>query len=385
VLVFRAVPRYCQRCVLPETRPGVKLDDEGVCLGCRNVADKRSVDWSARAAAFEQVVADAKAKQRKYDCVIPVSGGKDGYWQTLTCLEAGLHPLCITYRVPLRNELGQANLDNLARLGVDHIDYRPNPHVERAFIERAFRERGISHLVAHMAIFALPLQVALAYDAPLVVYGENSAVEYGTEDQSLTGARVDRRWLERFGVTEGTTAEDWVDDERLTADGMTPYYLPPEAELAARDMKVVFLGHFFEWDPDNSRRIAEAHGFRFREDPLVGHVAYTNIDDDLLGIHHHPKWHKFGITRTFDTLSLEIRNGRMSRPEAIGIIRERGEEVPWTAIEKFCDYVGFDQAEYFRILERFRNPAIWSRRDGRWVIDDFIVPDFEWPEDPAPR
>ena len=38
--------------------------------------------------------------------------------------------------------------------------------------------------------------------------------------------------------------------------------------------------------------------------------------------------------------------------------------------------------EYFAILEEFRNAEIWSRRDGRWVIDDFLVPDFRWPEDP---
>ena len=362
----------------------MKLDDQGICLGCRNVASKQAVDWDARAAAFDEVAKAAKARGAKYDCVIPVSGGKDGYWQVKTCLDHGLHPLCVTYRVPFRNELGQRNLDNLATLGVDHIDYRPNPHVERAFMERAFREKGMSGLVAHMAIFALPLHVAVAYDAPLVVYAENSAVEYGTEDQSLTGAKLDRRWLERFGVTDNTTAADWVDGDRLTKEGMAPYWLPDEDEIEQRNMKVVFLGHYYKWDPDNSRRIAEAHGFEARKEALVGHVPYTNMDDELLGIHQHAKWHKFGITRTFDTLSMEIRNGRTTRAEAIEVIRTRGAEVPWRAIELFCEYVGMSKEAYFRVLEGYRNHDIWTRRDGRWVIDDFIVPDFEWPADDHP-
>ncbi len=375
------MPRYCQSCVLPDTRPGVRLGDDGICQGCKNVDAKKRIDWEARAGAFEQVADAARRQNRKYDCVIPVSGGKDGFWQVQTCLEHGLHPLCVTYHVPFRNELGERNLSKLVELGVDHIDFRPNPAVERAFIKKAFSTRAISGLVPHMAIFALPVQVAVAYDIPLVIYAENSAMEYGTEDDSLTGARLDHRWLMRFGVTDGTTAEDWIDDE-LTRQGLGPYFFPSDAELEARDIKVVFLGYYYPWDPENSKRIAEQYGFESRkEGPLVGHYSYANIDDELLGIHQHAKWYKFGITRSWDTISMEIRNGRVTRDEAIALLRDSGAEIPWHAIELFCNYVGISQAEYFAILEKFRNPEIWSRRDGLWVIEDFLIDPFDWPED----
>lgn len=377
------MPHYCRSCILPETRPGVKLDSDGVCQGCRNARQKRAIDWASRAAAFEQVVAHAKSRSRRYDCVIPVSGGKDSYWQVTTALEYGLHPLCVTYVVPGRNSLGEQNLRRLVRLGVDHIDFRPNPDVERAFIEKAFRTRGISGLVTHMAIFSVPIQIALAYDIPLVIYGENSAFEYGTEDQSLVGARLTRRWLESFGVTDGTAAEDWI-DEQLSREALAPYAHPSEARLAKQAINVVFLGYYFPWDPQNSLRIALQHGFQARpEGPLVGHYDYANIDDDLLGIHQHAKWYKFGITRTWDTLSMEIRSGRMSRDQAIDVLRERADETPWRDIELFCDYLGLSQREYFMILERFRNPSIWTRHDDRWVIEGFLLPDFNWPRDPV--
>jgi len=360
----------------------VKLDDEGVCAGCRHAETKRDLDWSARAEAFRSVVENAKARSKTYDCIVPISGGKDSYWQVATCLEHGLHPLAVTYAYPGRTELGERNLKQLLEMGVDHVQLRLNPKVERTFIDKAFRKTGISGLVSHMAIYAYPVQLAAAHDIPLVIYGENSAFEYGSEDDSLVGAKVDRKWLESFGVTAGTTAADWVDDD-ISARDLAALYLPSEDELAAKDLHVAFMGYYFPWDPQRSLQVALQHGFRAREEGArVGHYNFVNIDDDMIGVHHHPKWHKFGITRTWDTLSMEIRNGRMSRDEAIEHIRAKGDETPWDDIRVFCEYLGITRGEYFELLEGFRNHDLWTRRDDRWVIDGFLVPDYEWPADP---
>ena len=368
--------------MLPATRPGVRLDAEGICNGCRNAEHKAAIDWRARARDFAALVADAKARRAEYDCVVPVSGGKDSHWQVLTCLEQGLHPLCVTYTYPGATELGEANLENLVDLGVDHLQLRVNPKVERKFTERAFRRTGISGLVSHMAIFAFPLKVATRLGIPLVIYGENSALEYGTADEELIGARLDRRWLKSFGVTADTSAADWIDDT-LTAADLAPYFLPTDEELAASGVSAIFLGWYFRWDPESSFRLASAHGFKARiEGPRVGHLNYVNIDDAFVAVHHHPKWHKFGITRTWDTLSVEIRMGRMTRSEAIDRLRAEGADPPRQDIEAFCRYIGISEAEYFRIVEGFRNPEIWTRRGNRWVIDDFLIDDFDWPADP---
>lgn len=374
--------RYCRRCILPDSRPGVLLDAEGVCRGCRNAEKKGRIDWGERAAAFREVAARAKARAEGYDCVIPVSGGKDSYWQVVTCLEHGLVPLCVTYVYPGRTALGERNLRNLIGLGVDHVELRLDPKVERRFVEKAFRKTGISGLVSHMAIYTFPIQLALRFDIPLVIYGENSAFEYGSEDDRLTGAPVDRAWLSRFGVTAGTTAEDWVDDV-VTLKHLSALRLPSETALAARQVRAIFLGYYFPWDPLESYRIAEAHGFSARtEGPRVGHYDFVNIDDDMIGVHHHPKWHKFGITRSFDTLSMEIRSGRMTRQEAIATLARKGDETPWDDIARFCDYLGMSTKTYFSILEGFRDRTIWTRRNDRWEIDGFLIPDFDWPSDP---
>lgn len=375
------MPAYCRNCVLPDTRPGVKLDAEGVCAGCRYAERKRRMDWGERAAAFAEVVRAARARNAPYDCVIPVSGGKDSYWQAVTCLEHGLHPLCVTYVYPGRTALGERNLHQLVKIGVDHLELRVNPRVERHFIERAFRRFGIPGLAAHMAIYSWPLQIAAERGIPLVIYGENSAFEYGTRDDSLIGARVDRRWLQAFGVTAGTVADDWT-DEVLTAEALAAFRLPPDELLAARDVRALFLGYYFPWDPEHSRRVAMRHGFQARaEGARVGHYDFVNIDDDFIGVHHHPKWHKYGMTRSWDTLSMEIRAGRMSRLDAIARLRAQGDETPWADIEAFCRYLGISREEYFAVIEGFRNRELWSRRGERWVIDGFLLPDYPWPVD----
>ena len=377
------MPKYCRHCVLPDTRPGVRLDAEGVCNGCRNAEHKDKIDWHGRADDFAALAAEAKARGAEYDCVIPVSGGKDSHWQLLTCLEHGLHPLCVTYTYPGATELGVANLRNLVDLGVDHLQLRVNPRVEKAFTERAFRRTGISGLVSHMGIFAFPIKIATRLAIPLVIYGENSAFEYGTADEELIGARLDRRWLDSFGVTAATTAADWV-DETLTAADLVPYFLPSDEELVASGVSAIFLGWYFRWDPQQSFRIASAHGFTARaEGPRVGHLNYVNIDDAFVAVHHHPKWHKFGITRSWDTLSVEIRMGRMTRAEAIERLRAEGAEPPLADIGAFCRYLGLSIAEYFEIVEGFRNRELWTRRGDRWVIDGFLIDDFDWPPDPS--
>jgi N-acetyl sugar amidotransferase len=362
----------------------VKLDAQGVCLGCRNAEAKRLIDWNVRRSAFGDIVAAARQRGSAHDCVIPVSGGKDSFWQVTTCLEHGLRPLCVTYVYPGRTPLGERNLRTLVGLGVDHLELRLDPGIERAFVDKAFRATGISGLVSHMAIYSWPIQLAVREGIPLVVYGENSAFEYGTDDERLIGGRVDRPWLRRFGVTGGTTVEDWYDGT-LTPDELAPLVLPSDEQLAERDVRAIFLGHYFPWDPERSRDIALRHGFDVRAGGArVGHYDFVNIDDDMIGVHHHPKWHKFGITRSWDTLSMEIRAGRMTRDEAIAFLERRGDETPWDDIRVFCAYLGIGEREYFAILERFRNRTIWNRRDERWRIEGFLISDFPWPADPVP-
>jgi len=119
----------------------------------------------------------------------------------------------------------------------------------------------------------------------------------------------------------------------------------------------------------------------FRASPAgarTGYYDYADIDDDFISIHHWLKWYKFGFTRLFDNLALEIRNGRMTRERAIAVIREAGDETPRADIEKFCAFVGITVDRFFEICERFRNPAVWTREAGLWRVRGFLIDDWKW-------
>lgn len=370
--------RYCSRCILPDTRPHLKFDAQGVCDACRNHKGRAHIDWNARQVAFRQVAAHARARSRGYDCLIPVSGGKDSTWQVVKCLEYGLNPLAVTWKTPGRTAIGARNLANLVNLGLDHVDYQVNPTVERKFMYQALMRFGSTAIPMHLALFNIPLKIAVRFDIPLVVWGENSAFEYGGSDEELKGFRLDSRWLEQYGVSHGTAAQDWVSPE-LSAKELTPYFGPSDEELKRAGVLAVFLGYYFPWDPAASLKVARAHGFQGRAaGPKTGYYDYADIDDDFISIHHYLKWYKFGFTRTFDNLSLEIRNGRLTREQAIQIIKARGDETPHEDIAKFCDFVGISRGHFFEVIEKFRNPAIWVKKEGTWAIEDFLVKDWHW-------
>lgn len=370
--------KYCARCIIPATRPNITFDARGVCNACATHGQRNQVDWTRREATFREVAANARRKGSGYDCVIPVSGGKDSTWQVVKCLEYGLTPLAVTWKTPARTGIGARNLANLVGLGVDHIDYQVNPKVEKKFLYRALIERGSTAIPMHLALFNIPLKIAVRFRIPLVIWGENSAVEYGATDDECLGFRLDGRWLKRYGVTHGTTARDWV-SESLTEKELTPYFGPTDDELEQAGVLAVFLGYYFPWDPVTSFAVAQAHGFQARaEGPKTGYYEYADIDDDFVSIHHWLKWYKFGFTRLFDNLSLEIRNGRLTRAQAVDIVRERGDQTPHEDIERFCAFIGIPRRYFLEIVENFRDPTIWVRRDGTWMIDEFLISDWRW-------
>ena len=369
--------KYCPRCITPYNRPHISFDERGRC-NCATSEAKAAIDWEARRRAFGGLAAAIRARGGAYDCVIPVSGGKDSTWQVVTCLEHDLKPLCVTWKPPLRTEVGARNLANLVSLGVDHVDFSVNREVERRFIYQSFSRCGSPAIPMHMALFAIPLTFAVRFEVPLVVWGENSAFEYGGDETHRRGLELNHDWLIKYGCTAGTTAADWVGPE-LSLRDLAAYVWPDDGTLGAAGVRAVFLGSYLGWDPQETYRVAAVHGFLpAPEGSRTGFYDYADLDDVFISIHHWLKWHKFGFTRAFDNLSLEVRAGRMTRDEAIETLGSMGDQTPHEDIDRFCAYLEISHAHFGEIAERFRDRDVWVKRDGQWMIDDFLVRDWSW-------
>lgn len=372
---------YCKRCVLPDTRPGIILDDEGVCSACRGHEDKkRRIDWTGRAKVFEGIVADAKARSTGYDCIVPVSGGKDSWYQVIRCQEEGLKILGVTWRTPARTPIGQRNLDRMINhLGIDHIDYSISPEVEKRFTKAAFVRKGATAIPMHMALFAIPIRLAVQMRIPLVVWGENPQLEFGGPEADRLATELGLDWVKRYGVTNGTSWSDWVSDD-LSEQDMVAYRLPKQEAFEAFAPTSIFLGSFFEWDSFHNAGVASKHGFESGEGHLkTGLWEFADLDCDFISLHHFLKWYKFGIQRSFDNLSVQIRYGLITREQAIETLRRTGMQVPQSDIQRFCAFVGEPAEWFWKIAETFRDTDIWKRDDsGTWFIPNFIIDDWNW-------
>lgn len=370
---------YCRICILPDTRPGITLGQDLVCSACRGHALKTSgIDWSQRGKDFETLVTEAKERSTGYDCIVPVSGGKDSWFQVITCKEMGLKVLGLTWRAPGRTPLGQRNLDQMiARTGIDHIDYSINPAVESRFMRAAFEEKGASALPMHMALFHIPIRLAVSLKIPLIVWGENPQLEYGGEIDEQLSTELDEAWLRKHGCLQSTTPDDWT-GEVLSEQDLVAYQVPSTIDLDFVP-RSIFLGSFLPWDPFRNTEIAQAHGFEAAEKPLVGSWNFADIDDEFMSIHHFLKWYKFGITRAFDNLSVQIRFGKLTRGEAIETLRRLGPQVPQEDIQAFVSFVEQDEDWFWKVCETFRNPTVWHQDDdGRWTIPGFIIDSWQW-------
>ncbi|WP_417835851.1 N-acetyl sugar amidotransferase [Thalassospira tepidiphila] len=372
---------YCKQCILPDSRPNLVIGEDGICNACKEHKKKEHVNWDSREKLFQQLVADTKdkASPHGWDCIIPVSGGKDSTWQVIKCLEYGLKPLCVTWRTPVRTDIGQKNLNNLISLGVDHFDVSLNPKVEKQFTIATLERCGSPAIPMHMALFALPLNIATKFKIPLILWGENSAAEYGGSDSALMGHTMTRSWLIKYGVTNGTVAEDWV-DQNLSAKQLSAYSWPSEKTLKESGVVASFMGWYFNWDPVMTFNAAKEKGFQALDSkPMTGFYKFADIDDQfLITIHHWIKWYKFGFTRLWDNLSLEIRNGRLTRDDAIQIVSHRGDETPHEEIDQFCDWAEISTESFHQKIRKFRNKQIWSNDGQKWRIEDFLIEDWEW-------
>jgi N-acetyl sugar amidotransferase len=371
---------WCKNCILPNSRPNLDINKEtNLCNVCNPIINNNyRIDWKKRKKEFQKIIKKIKKNNPNYHCLIPVSGGKDSTWQVLTALKFNLRPLCITWKSPARNLIGQKNLDNLVNLGVDHIDVTIDPKLEKYFICKTLKKFGNPLIPMHMALHAITVKTAIEKKIKLILWGENSADEYGGK-KDLKGKYMTNHWRKYYGVNNGTDITFWF-DKKINKKNSNLYQIPKHKEIKKNNIKEIFLGYYFKWDPKKIFKIAKKNGFKNLKKPKTGIYNFADIDDAfLITIHHFMKWYKFGFSRIWDNLSIEIRNKRLSRDNALLIARKLGNEKPIKEIHDFCRYLNITNSEFFRICNSFRNKKIWFKdHDKIWKIKNFPIKNWVW-------
>lgn len=367
--------RYCTRCVMPDTKPDLRLDDEGVCSACRAYERRAQVDWAARAVELEEILARHRTGGKHWDCIVPVSGGKDSTYQVVRMLQMGLNPLCVTATTCDLSEIGRKNIQNIKHLGVDYVEFSPDPLVRARLNRIGLTEVGDISWPEHVGIFTIPVRAAVQYNVPLIVWGENSQNEYGGPAAAQESNVLTRRWLEEFGGLLGLRVSDLSDAYGIPAHKLLPYQYPTDEDLQRVGVTGLFLGHYIPWDGLSNALIAGANGFTSLSHTVEGSmVNYENLDNHQTGIHDYFKFLKFGFGRATDIACLHIRRGRITRQDGLEVVRARDGKFPWTYLDKplaeILEPLDMSVDEFIGVCDTYTNAGIFEKNGDGGLAKD---------------
>lgn len=378
--------KFCKHCLYPDTKPDLWFDDRGVCSACISFEKRAEVDWDERRKEFTRITNRYRSKdESNYDCIVPVSGGKDSTYQVIRLLEVGMNPLCVTATTDSLSEIGRRNLENIGKLGVDHIEISVNPVLRRKLNRMALTEVGDISWPEHIKIFTIPVRMAVAMRVPLLVWGENPQNEYGGPAAAQNNTGLDRRWLEEFGGLLGLRVNDLIGMDGISRRDLIQYMYPTDEDLRSVGVSGLFLGYFFPWDGYQNALIAQGFGFETLPTMVEGSLAaYENLDNYQTGIHDYLKYLKFGFGRATDIANNHVRRGRLSRADAVALVKRHDGKFPRTylgrKIEEILAEIDMTLDEFLNVCDRFVNKRLFRLdNNGKPVRDRTgnLIPMFE--------
>ena len=356
---------------MPNTRPGIVFDKNGVCCACNHYEMREKIDYSKRFKELENLCAEYRGMNGPggYDCAVAVSGGKDSHYQVYVLKELmGMNPVLFTAEdnFPM-TEAGRHNLKNISEtFGCTIISCKPSIKTQKILMRKTFEKYGRPTWMLDRLIYTFPLHMALKFNTPLLCYGENVSYEYGGADDAET-------YSAREQINNGVALE--IPMEELLGGGVTEKDLsltlaPPPDEMAKLDP--FYLSYFVNWNSFHNYQFAKSRGFRdlTHEWDRTHHIEnFDQIDSRAYLVHSWLKYPKFGHASATDYASRAIRYGMLTRDEAIELVKKHDGSLDPLCVRDFCEFLGYSEQKFWDVIDGFYNRDIFVKDNiGRWVI-----------------
>jgi len=354
---------------MPNTRPGIKFNEAGVCYPCLVAEKKKSIDWDERFKQLKALCDKFRRNDGYPDCLIPGSGGKDSTYQAYIMKKLGMNPLIVCVSDPYtKTDAGIHNLKNMSELvSGDLITFSLNPKTMRKMTRIAFEELGSPTWAVDLAIYSIPLKIANKLDIPLIVYGENIAYEYGGPGAKETYSAKEQMGNDvvkpidfRFWEQRGITKKDFE------------FISYPSQEIINK-LEPIYLSYFCKWSGRMNYEFARQHGFKDCSQEWNRQGFIENYDQiDSLGYLVHPwlKYPKFGHARVTDVASNWIREGYITREKGVELVNKYDHHLDPKALKDFCMVNGYTECEFWSVVEKFWNWDLFEKKEGRWVLKE---------------
>jgi N-acetyl sugar amidotransferase len=345
--------KRCKNCVMPETQESIVFDKDGVCSTCRQIEVKHNVDWNERDQKFRDLLSKYRGK-KIYDCIVPFSGGKDStftVWKLVK--DYNLKPLVVRFNHHLlRPQVLENSERTIKRLGVDFFDFRADWQLIKKMMRVSLERKGDILWYQHTGIFSFPMHVAIKFDIPLIIWGEPSA-EYDSYHDYDEEEEMDEKSFNTY-VNLGITAEDmlgFLNDSSVDMDKLWPYSYPKRADLVKIGYKSTFLGNYIPWDVKKHVEIISRE-LGWKGDMVEGvppEYNYEKIEDMMQGVQDYLKFIKRGYGRMSHLASIDIRNGRLTRDEAMKMI-EKWEGKRPASLDVLLNWLNMTEEEFYNIV-----------------------------------
>lgn len=358
--------KYCVRCLQTDTRPGIRFSD-GVCPACLYHATLADVDWDERRRELDEVVAFGRANNHSgYDCIIGVSGGKDSTRQALFVKDVlKMNPLlvCLGYPPGQVTQRGVDNISNLITHGFDCVTINPAPDTWRRLMHLSFFKYTNWCRSTELALFSSVPRLAIAYQIPLIWWGENPALQLGDlNTMGKTGS--DGNHLRRMNTLGGGDTS-WLLGDGIKSNQILQYSYPSVEEMEEANLRITFLGYFWkDWSLVDNGIFAALRGLDVRDDKpweIGDPYGITSLDEDWVTLNQMIKYLKFGFGRVSDYVNESIRNGRMTRDEAIALCEKYDGTCSSRYIESFSRFIGITVDEFWEQVDKSVNPALFYK------------------------
>jgi N-acetyl sugar amidotransferase len=358
---------------MPVTKPGIKLTF-GICQACLHHEQRKFVDWKRRKDELVSLCQDYRLRKASleyenkdsgspYDCICTGSGGKDSHYQLHILKEIGFNPLFVSVADPYKpTAAGTHNFYNIRdKFNVDAIQFHISPDLVRRMTRIAFEELGSPTWAIDKAIYAMPLQAAINYNIPLVFYGENVSYEYGgVQDEETASAK------EQINNTVVKQVEkDFWSQHGISEKEMGFLKMPANVDRC----DVRYLSYYVPWSGRKSYEVAKEYGFTSLDGEWdrQGFIEnYDQIDSAAYLMNPWLKWPKYGFGRVTDVAGYWIRDGVMTKEEALGVIKEKDGILDPKILNDFLEFTGYTEKEFWAIVDKFYNKDIFKKVNGEW-------------------
>jgi len=369
--------KYCKKCIMPDTRPGSVFDEQGICQACKNYEKRKFINWEERKNELKIICDKYRRDDGYYDCIIPVSGGKDSHLLVYMMKEKmGMNPLLVTVGDPFtKTKAGEKNFKNLGEtFNCDHILFNISTDLFRRVTKIAFEELGEPLKFVEAAIYLVPFKIAVKLNIQLVVFGENSAYEYGTTDKENYYAND---YI--YNIFKSINIDFWL-QRGISKKEMNSIILPAQEEINKTRPEVIFMSYFYPWSSMTNLRIAKRYGFKdlTHEWKREGCIEdFEQIDSLAYLVHLWLKYPKFGFQRTSDIASRRIREGLLSLEKAKGLIIQNDHKLDQKALDDFISFLGYTTKQFWGITEKFWNTNIFKKINDIWQMRRECVDEFK--------